>query len=514
MKKKNGLCIALALLMLLQCLTFGVLATEGAEASAETVETTTGMPTETETETLDPNVIPEVAFGEASAAYGCRTLEAQRALGGSAKLLKTSQSVFVYETGSDTVLYSYNADERLAPGGLVQIVNALVVLENSSLDEMVTVSTYYINQLPLGVRHVNLRNDEQISVRDLLYCMMLRSANDAAVVLAQQVAGSPEAFIDMMNQRVQEIGCTDTVLTTVSGLDDAGQYTTARDMARIISAAMEVPEFREIFGTGYYMVEATNKSEARELKSLNFLLKDAEVSKFYDERITGGKASYISSTVGAAIGFTAETEELDLVCVLMGATRKYNADGTISRYGNFEEAGDLIDRCFDQFRVSRMLFKGQSMIQLEVDGGANDVVAVNGSSIDIVLPKGTGLEDLTLQYNVIGGKLTAPVEKGQEVATLQMWYGGSCVGETTLYAMSDVATADDPGYVIQDGASRSDADMTQILMFLGIVLLVIFVPVSVYLMVNSIRKAAAKKRARQLRRQRRDQRMERRRRNR
>lgn len=512
MKKKNGLCLALALLLIWQCLSFGVLATEGEGTPSETTADAAQVPTETET--TAPDEIYEVAFGEASVKFGCRTLEAQRPLGGSEKLLKTSRSVFVYETGSDTVLYSYNPDEHLAPGGLVQIVNALVVLENSSLDEMVTVSTYYINQLPLGVRHVNLRNDEEISVRDLLYCMMLRSANDAAVVLAQHVAGTPEAFIDLMNQRLQEIGCTDTVLTTVSGLDEAGQYTTARDMARVIAAAMEVSAFREIFGTGYYMVEATNKSEARELKSLNYLLDGADVSKFYDERVTGGKASYISSAVGAAIGFTAQTEELDLVCVLMGATRKNNADGTISRYGNFEEAGDLLDHCFNKFRVSRMLFKGQSMIQLEVDGGANDVVAVNSSSIDIVLPKGTGLEDLKLQYDVIGGKLTAPVEKNQAIATLQMWCGDSCVGETTLYAMSDVATADDPGYVVQNGASRSDADMAQILMFLGIVLLVIFIPVSIYLIVNHIRKAAAKKRARQLRRQRRDQRMERRRRHR
>lgn len=526
MKKKNGLCLLLCLALLVQCLSFGVLATQ-AETPTES-QPTESQPTETappteaptqapteipvETVVVDDAVIPDVSFGEAEVAFGCRTIDACAALGGSEKLLSTAKGVFVYETNSDTVLYSYNPDQHLAPGGLVQFVTAMLVIENCRLDDVITVSTRYINELPLGVRHQNLRNGEEITVRDLLYCMLLASANDAAVVLAQHVAGTPERFVSMMNQWVKDHGCTDTVLTTVSGLDDEAQYSTPRDMARILDAAMENESFRQIAGTGAYTVGATNKSDPRELQSANYFLEGASVSKFYDERVTAGKASYTSSKAGATIGFAAETEELSLICVIIGATRKFIPDSfSVSRYGNFEEAEALLSHCFGKFRVARLLYKGQPMRQIAVEGGANDVAAINSSSVDIVLPTTAGLADLTMRYDVVGGSVKAPVKAGQEVATLQLWYGSVCVGETTLHAAVDVAAQETPGFTIQDGATRSDADMAQLLMFLSVALAVILVPLGAYLLINAARKAAAERRAKKLRRQRRDERMRRRR---
>ena len=515
MKKKNGLCLALALLLALQCFAFAVLAAPAEETPAEqTPSETTAPPTEVTTEppTEAPTEldISKVPFGTAHVDYGCHSLDAAVALGGSERILSTDKGVFVYETRSDTVLYQSEPDAPLAPGGLVQIVNAMLVLENCDLDEVVTISTYYINQLPLGIRHQSLRNGEEMSVRDLLYCMLVYSANDAAMVLAQHVGGTPERFIGMMNQWVRELGCNDTVITSVSGLDDPDQYSTARDMARILDKAMENETFRQIAGTGSYTVPATNKSEARELLSTNYLLADTAISKFVDERVTAGKASYTSSAAGATIAFGAETDELSLICVIIGTSRRY-VEGELTRYGNFEEAEDLLEYCFGGFHVRRLLYGGQSMIQLDVDNGANDVVALNRSDIDIVLPTGIGLKDLTLKYEVAGGTLQAPLKAGQEVATLQMWYDKACVGETVLYAMTDVASADAPGYTIQDGATRTDADMAQLLIFLGAALTLIFMPLTLWLLINAIRKSAAKRRARKLRRARRDERMQRRR---
>ena len=515
-EKKNILCLCLAVMLLVQCFAFAAAATAAQDPQTQTTETTaaptTEPPTEPPTEAPTELDITTVPFGSGGVEYGCKSIDAKVALGGSEKLLRSAKGVFVYERNSDTVLYAYNPDQHLAPGSLVQFVSALLVLENCDLDEVITVSTYYINQLPLGVRHMSLRNGEQISVRDLLYSMLVYSANDAAMVLAQHVGGTPDRFISMMNQRVQELGCTDTVIATVSGLDDPNQYSTARDMARILNAAMDNETFREIAGSGYYIVEATNMSEPRELKSPNYLLQDAAISKFYDERVTACKASYTSTAAGASVGFAAETEDLNLICIVIGAARKYGTDSAApSRYGNFEEAEDLMEHCFGGFHVRRLLYDGQSMVQLEVAGGANDVVAKNRSDIDIVLPTGVGLDDLTLHYAIPGGTVQAPVKAGQELATLQMWYDKCCVGETKLYAMTDVAEAERPGYTIQDGATRSDTDMSQLLIFLGIALAVILVPLALWLGFNALRKSIAIRRAKRLRRKRRDERMKRRR---
>lgn len=543
MKKIKGLCLVLALVLAMQCLLLGAFATEGdvsateapTEAVTETVtevtEAATGETAEaptgeteaateaateppTEAPTVDPDAIPEVPEGmDPGVDFGYSTLDAKLPLAGTDALLRSAKGVFVYETETDTVLYGYNPDKQLAPGGLVQILNALVVLENCSLDDVVTVSTHYINQLvPLGVRHKSLRNGEEITVRDLMYCMMLESANDAAVVLAQHVAGDPASFITMMNERAADLGCTDTVIKTVSGLDSNGQYTTARDMARILNAAMAQEDFRTITGTAKYTVPATNMSDARELTTLNYMMDDSVVGKFYDSRITGGKASYTSSKAGATIAFTAEDDDLSVICVIIGATRRYADDGSMARYGNFEEAKDLLKYCFENFRVSRMLYKGQSMLQMDVEGGVNDVVAVNKSNLDIVLPKDAGINDLRFEYEIPGGKLTAPLKAGQKITDMRLWYKGRCVGETVLYAQNAVASAEEPGFTVQDGASRFDDDMAKMLSYVGMFLLIFIGLASIYLGINAARRAAAKKRARKKRRQQRDARMQHRRR--
>ena len=547
MKKIKGLCLVLALVLAMQCLCLGAFATEGEEPAAETpteavtetvtevteavsgesteeptgeteaaTEAPTAAPTEppTEAPTVDPNAIPEVPEGmDPGVDFGYSTLDAKLPLGGTEKLLRSAKGVLVYEANSDTVLYSYASDKSMAPGGLVQILNALVVLENCNLDDEVTVSTYYINQLvPLGVRHQSLKNEEQVTVRDLLYCMMLQSANDAAVVLAQYVSGEPDAFIARMNEKAAALGCTDTVIKTVSGLDAKGQQTTARDMARILKAAMENEEFRTIFGATTYTVPATNRSEARELVTLNYMMDDSVVGSFYDSRVTGGKASYTSAKAGATIAFTADNKDLSLICVILGATRKYAADGSMARYGNFEEAKDLMKHCFENYRFSRMLYKGQSMFQLDVEGGVNDVVVYNKTDLNIVLPKGAGIHDLRLEYEIPGGKLTAPLEKDQKITDLRLWYKGRCVGETTLYAQTAVASVENPDFTIQNGASRSDDDMAKMLSYIGMVLLILVGAASIYLGINAARRAAAKKRMRRKRQQMRDARMQQRRR--
>ena len=555
MKKIKGLCLVIALVLAAQCLLLGAFATEGEteptetpteavtetvteaseapteevtgettgeteEATGEATEEATGEATEeateppTEAPTVDPDAIPEVPEGmDPGVDFGYSTLEAKLPLAGSNALLRSAKGVFVYETESDTVLYGYNPDKTLAPGGLVQILNALVVLENCDLDEMVTVSTQYINKLvPLGVRHKELKNGEEITVRDLLYCMIMESANDAAVVLAEHTAGDPASFITMMNERAADLGCTDTVITTVSGLDSNGQHTTARDMARILNAAMAQEDFRTIFASTHYTVPATNCHDARELTTLNYMMDDTVVGKFYDSRVTGGKASYTSAKAGAAIAFTAENDDLSLICVVLGATRQYASDGSMARYGNFEEAKELMKYCFDNFRVSRMLYKGQSMLQMDVLDGVNDVIAVNKADLDIVLPKEAGINDLRFEYEIPGGKLVAPVEKDQQITELRLWYKGRCVGQTVLYAQNGVASVDDPGFTVQNGAARSDDDMSKLLTY-AVLFLVIFLGLSgLYLGINAARRAAAKKRARRKRRQQHDARMQHRRR--
>ena len=241
MKKIKYLSLLLCLTVLLQCIFVPAFATE--------IQDATETPTQT-VETVDPATEPtEAPFGTVSIQSGCRTIEGQVPLAGSERKLETAQAAFLYEMNTGTVIYAYNPDMKLAPGSLVKIVTAIVVLENCELDEVVTVASGIKSRLPASTLDMDLTSEEEMSVNDLLHGLLLISANDAAVALAEYVAGTRQAFVTMINIWVKKIGCTNTEFGSVHGVDGGASHTTARDMAKIIQEAVKNETFKEIFGT-------------------------------------------------------------------------------------------------------------------------------------------------------------------------------------------------------------------------------------------------------------------------
>lgn len=496
MKKKSGLCLLLALLMMFQCACIPVYATETEEPAGQTVSGTDPQET-AQTDTV-------VSYGSTSVNSGCRTIEALVPLGGSERILETATSAFVYERNTNTVIYSYNADASVQPGTFAKIVTAVVAIENGDLDKEVTISSKNYKTLPSGASNAKLKEGEIMTLRDLLHCMIMEWANDAALTIAEHIAGSEEVFVTMMNQWARDAGCVATVFTNCHGLGTSNQTTTARDMTRIVEEATKNSTFVELFAATGYTVEATNKSEERALKCLNYLMEQTIVPKYNYEGVTGGIAHY-SSASGASLACTAEKNGLSLVVVVMGCERKFNKDKSwvVESYGNYEEAWELLEFAFNGYKVCRLLHDGQSMTQFTVAGGENDVVAQSHSSMDAVLPADAKLDNLILKYSVINGGLTAPILKDQLVSTLQIWYRTSCIAETELYSMSEVRAASDSQLDIQSNASRDDSNLSDILSFIGVVCLIIFVPLVIYLFVNNLRRVIARNRRRKRRKSRR-----------
>lgn len=491
MKKLSGLSVVLCLLLVLQMLSVPAFAAEADETE------------QTQEPQSDTVTVPEADYGTATVLSGCRTLNGQTPLAASEWMMDTAQAAFVYEENTGTVLYAYNPDTTLSPGALTKILTAIVAIENGSLSDEVTISTANYGTLPSGAINAQLKNGEVMTLEDLLHCLILKMANDAAISIAEHIAGSESAFVEMMNALAQSIGCTGTVFANCHGTSSAGQYTTARDLTRIIQYAMKNSQFRELFGETSYTVPATNKSDERELTTNNYLLEQLNVTKFIDDRVTGGLATYTSSS-GASIAFTAEKEEsgLSYIMVILGAKREYTEKGNVKSYGNFEEAYDLLEFAFDGYEVRQLLHDGQSLSQFSVANGENQVVGQSHTSMDALLPKGTTTKNLILKYSVAGGGLTAPISQDQQIATLQIWYRNSCVAETELYAMSSVHVAGDSGLEVQ-GATRNDSNLSGVLSFIGIVCLIILVPFVIYLVINNVRRTIARNRRRRRRRSRR-----------
>ena len=143
----------------------------------------------------------------------------------------TSAAAVVMEDTTNTILYAKDMDQSLSPAGAVKIMTCLLALENSQLTDQVTMTETGVSGVTDGGAHISSQLGEVFTMEQCLYAIMLASANDIALQIAEQIGGSVEAFVEKMNSRAQELGCTNTVFTNPTGLPDDNQHTTAHDLA-------------------------------------------------------------------------------------------------------------------------------------------------------------------------------------------------------------------------------------------------------------------------------------------
>lgn len=431
---------------------------------------------------------------------GCNTLDGQIPFLGTQQLVKNGQAMLLYETGTDTLMYAYNADIQLSPASLVKILTALIAIEKGTMLDVVTVREEVLSTLASDAVATGLVADEVLTVKDLLYCMMVDSGNDAAVILADHVMGSQTDFVAEMNRYVAELGCTATNFTNVHGLHNENQYTTARDMARIFAKALQNKQFREVFGAVKYTVPATNKSEERALVTQNYLMLTGK-NDYYDERVSGSRTAMANDRT-RSIASVANVGDMELICIVMGSQSVYEKDGySVKVYGGYDETTKLLDLGFNGHRAGQILHENQILLQMPVINGSSDVTIGTKDAVYAVIPDTTDGNTLVYRYGN-DAPLTAPVEKGQHVSNLQIWCGNVCIAQTELYAMSSISAAGEVFDVNTSSGLKID--------FLRIGLYIVGFVVSVgliYLIVISLGKAnkiaKAKRQSRRNRRNRR-----------
>ena len=241
----------------------------------------------------------------------------------------------------------------------------------------------------------------------------------------------------MMNEYARQIGCTNTNFTNVHGLYDVNQYSTARDLAKMLAVATQNELFNQFFGAEYYELAPTNKSEVRYLLTSNYLLSKEDVEIYYDERVTGGRTG-ITRNYDRSLAVSAESGNMRLLCVLTGAASQIASNGySVSVFGGYQEVSQMLDACFDGYHVAQVVFDGQIVTQQPVDNGDCDVILGARATGLAVLPESTKISDLT--YSLVSREaLVAPIEKGQAVSSVDIWHNNVCVAQAQLYAMNSV----------------------------------------------------------------------------
>lgn len=433
---------------------------------------------------------------------GCHSMDAKISVLGSQQLVKNVETAVLYETETETLMYAWNPDVKMYPASLVKIMTALIAVENGDLSDKVTVKADVIKTVPIDAVSSELQADEVLTLEDLLYCMMVDSANDAAAVIADHISGSQDAFVAEMNRYAQEIGCTSTQFINVHGLHHQDQYTTARDMGKILAAALNNDSFTTIFSTVNHTVAATNKSGERTMTTGNYLMSKPDGMEIYfDSRVTGGRTG-VSEDGGRCLAVCAKSNGLQFISIIMGSKSVYEEDGyNVRSYGGFKETSSLLDIGFSGYMPAQVLYENQILTQRPVVDGSNDVILGANSAAFTVLPEGVTSADLSFRYLDLNPQINAPVKAGEMLSHVQIWYGNVCVGQADLFAMNTVNTI---------YADQRPADTDNTADYLSIILVVVLILVAIaalillgIFLVRRVRRASAKKRSRRYRRNRR-----------
>lgn len=436
MKKNSLTALFLALTLLVQLTAVPAFAT-GTDAAEDTASESTQQSelpvSEPESSIPTQALSSEALGGDASVSAGCHSINGQKPLIDTNDLLiEEAGAALMYEINSDTILYGFNADQKMYPASVTKVMTCLIALENGNLDDVVTVTQSVVDQRDPNGSNAELVVGEELSLRELIFCLMVSSANDAAQLISEHIGGSTEAFVEMMNDKAQQLGCTGTHFANPHGLHDENHYTTARDLAKIMLAALEYDVFQEAYSTKVYVVPATNKSEERRLLSTNYMIEKSSVDYYYDSRVIGGKTGF-TTPAGRCLAAVSESGDLKLLTVVLGGTTGLNQYGIVT-YGSFGVTGDLIDLGFGNYTTAQVLSRDAVLSSFPVAGGENETQAMTKDSIDTVVPSDMAISQLRYEYLLDDGELHAPVEAGQALGLVRVWYQSKCLAQQEIFA--------------------------------------------------------------------------------
>lgn len=352
-------------------------------------------------------------------------------------------SALLLDADHDEVLYEQNADERRFPASITKVMTGLLTAEaidrgELSLDTQVTLGDDLYTGIGEGGSTQDLKPGEILTVRDLLNCALIPSANEACNALASLVAGSIPAFVDLMNQRAAELGMTGTHFVNPHGYHDDDHYTTARDVSRMCLEAMKHPDFRQIVSSVSYTVPATNLHAERVLHDTNALVSNFRVRGFLYQYAIGIKTGS-TPEAGYCLASAAEKNGRTMIGVILGGVNWKDSAGNAVENNYFRESKNLLEYGFNHFSRKTILSGidpiGTIPVKLCAD---QDYVTVQpASSLEASLPN--DLDPASFQRQIdLPERLDAPIEKGQPLGTITLSYEGKEYGTIELVATSSL----------------------------------------------------------------------------
>ena len=351
-----------------------------------------------------------------------------------------SESAVLIDASSGTILAQKNADKKMYPASLTKIMTAILAIELGELTDVITVD----DDTPFEIEgsHIALEPGEILTLKDLLYALMLPSANDAASVIAKHYGGSLENFVKMMNQKAKELGAYNTNFTNPHGLHDTNHYSTAADLALITKYTMENDTFRKIVSTTKYEIQTTNKKdEPRYFTSLNKLIYNtsynqiyvdgAYISPYY-EYATGAKTGY-TPQAGNCLVATAKKDGTELIAVTMKGI-------SLEMY---QDAHNLFNYGFEEYESATLVGKNTFIKNIKIPSGdSKEISLITESDLTALIKKDT-LDDI--KSNVYIDDITLPIEKNSVIGKIEYTLDNKVIGAVNLISPISVKSTAQEG---------------------------------------------------------------------
>ncbi len=337
----------------------------------------------------------------------------------------TAPSAILIDAKSGKVLFERNADEKRFPASTTKIMTGLLAVEHGKLEEVVTIGT----NPPLverGSSQIYLIPDEQLTFEQLLYALMLESANDAAVAIAEHVSGSVEAFADLMNKRARELKAYNTNFVNPNGLHKDNHYTTARDLALIAQHAMTLPKFREVVKTVKYTIPATNKQDTRDYITNSNKLIWKTYDKYRYEHATGIKTGYTVKSKHCLVG-GALKGDMELISVVLGAEGQYMYTDTMA----------LFEYGFANYKNVSMLKKDQIVTTVTLKDAEEKINLTAAEDFHILL-KNTEEEKVVTKIST-RDNIVKPVKKGEALGSISFFLNDQELKKVALLSSMELS---------------------------------------------------------------------------
>ena len=386
-----------------------------------------------------------------------------------------AQSAVVMDVKTGTILYSKNPHDELFPASTTKLLTGLLVIENTTMDEIVTFSSDAVWNIDRGSTHLSIDVGEQLSVEDCLYGLLLGSANEVAYALAEHVGGSMDGFVAMMNDRATKIGCKNTHFANSNGLPRDDHYTSAYDLALIAKECFANETFCKIAGTTKYTIGPTNKqSEERPITNHHKMLPGL---KYEYEGFIGGKTGY-TQVARQTLVSCAERNGMRLICVVM----KEEAPA------QFTDTIELFDYAFSSFQTvnisdneTRYDLNSEAFFKTKYDilGSTRPILSINKSGY-AVIPKSVKLTDLQTEITYSDSALN------EHVAEIKYYMGTNPVGKASIdYASDEIKAFEFSTITELDTDERTEAvtpdhkiifiNVKKLVITCSIILLVVFI---------------------------------------